>query len=42
MKNLAVIIGREGSKRIKNKNFKKFYGKSIVEWSINVAEKTNL
>ena len=42
MKNLAIIIGREGSKRIKNKNFKKFHGKSIVEWSIDALEKTNL
>ena len=42
MSNLAVIIGRKGSKRIKNKNFKNFHGKMVIEWSLDTAEKTNL
>ena len=42
MTNLAIIVGREGSKRIKNKNFKKFHGKIVIEWSLDAVEKTNL
>ncbi len=42
MSNLAVIIGREGSKRIKNKNFKKFNGKSIIEWPLEAVLKTKI
>lgn len=42
MSNIAVIIGREGSKRIKNKNFKKFNGKSVIEWSLEAVLKTKI
>ena len=34
---IAVIPARAGSKRIKNKNIKKFYGKPIISYSIQSA-----
>ena len=34
MANLAIIPARAGSKRIKNKNIKNFYGKPIIHYSI--------
>ena len=35
--NIAIIPARSGSKRIKNKNLKEFYGKPIIAWSIEEA-----
>ena len=34
---LLVILARKGSKRIKNKNIKKFNGKPLVVWTIEQA-----
>ena len=39
---LLVISARAGSKRIKNKNFKIFKGKPIIEYSIEIALKSRL
>ena len=39
---LAVILARKGSKRIPNKNFKKFLGKQVIEWSIDAARKSKI
>ena len=38
--NIAIIPARAGSKRIKNKNLKEFYGKPIIAWSIEEAIKS--
>lgn len=38
--NIAIIPARAGSKRIKNKNLKHFYGKPIIAWSIEEAIKS--
>ena len=35
--NLCVIPARAGSKRIKKKNIKLFFGKPIIAWSIETA-----
>ena len=37
IKRLLIIPARVGSKRIKNKNFKKFNGKPIIFYSIESA-----
>ena len=34
VKNIAIIPARIGSKRIKEKNIKKFFGKPIIYWTI--------
>ena len=39
---LAVIPARGGSKRIKNKNIKKFYKKPIISYSIEQAKKSEI
>ena len=39
---LAIIPARSGSKRIKNKNIKNFFGKPIIYWSIKLAIECNL
>jgi len=39
---LAVIPARAGSKRIKNKNIKKFFGKPIISYSISQALKSKI
>ena len=39
---LAVIPARKGSKGIKNKNIKKFNGKPLIAWSIELAQKSSL
>lgn len=39
MKTVAIIPARKGSKRIKNKNRINFFGKMLVEWSIEFALK---
>jgi N-acylneuraminate cytidylyltransferase len=38
----ALIPCRKGSKGIPGKNFKQFNGKPLVEWTIDVAQKSNL
>ncbi|MDY3536589.1 pseudaminic acid cytidylyltransferase [Riemerella anatipestifer] len=42
MKNLCVIPARGGSKRIPKKNIKKFLGKPIISYSIDVAKNSGL
>ena len=38
--NIAIIPARFGSKRIKQKNIKMFFGKPIIFWSIKAAFKS--
>lgn len=40
--NIAIIPARSGSKRILNKNIKKFLGYPIIYWSIKQAQKTKI
>jgi len=40
VKIIAVIPARGGSKRIKNKNIKLFFGKPMIAWTIIAAKKT--
>ena len=40
MNNICIIPARAESKRIKNKNIKKFFGKPIIYWSIKAAIKS--
>lgn len=42
IKRLAVIPARLGSKRIKRKNIKLFYGKPIISYPINELKKTKI
>ena len=42
MKSIAIIPARSGSKKIKNKNIKCFFGKPIINYSIKNILKTNL
>jgi len=42
LKPICIIPARKGSKRIKNKNVKNFFGKPIIFYSINTAKKSNL
>ena len=42
MRNIAIIPARGGSKRIIKKNIKLFYGKPIIGWAIEAAEKSGL
>lgn len=42
MKILAIIPARGGSKRIPNKNTKKFLGKPLIAWAIESAKKSKL
>ena len=39
---IAIIPARSGSKRIKNKNIKKFNGKPIISYPIKILKKTKL
>lgn len=41
-KNIAIIIARKGSIRIKNKNIKKFLGKPIIYYSIKILQKSKI
>jgi pseudaminic acid cytidylyltransferase len=40
--NIAIIPARGGSKRVKNKNLKNFFGKPLISYSIEAAKKTKL
>ncbi len=40
--NICIIPARGGSKRIPRKNIKLFYGKPIIAYSIEAAQKSNL
>lgn len=40
--NFAIIPARSGSKRIKNKNIKYFFGYPIIKYSISVALSSKL
>lgn len=40
--NICLIPARKGSKRIKNKNIKNFYGKPIIYYSIKAALNSRL
>jgi hypothetical protein len=42
MNRLLVIPARIGSKRIKNKNIKIFFGKPIISYSLNIAKKSGI
>ncbi len=38
----AVIPVRQGSQRVKNKNFRSFAGKSLLEHKIEIVKKINV
>ena len=40
--NICLIPARIGSKRIKKKNIKKFYGKPLISYAIHNAKKSKL
>ena len=40
--NIAIIPARQGSKRIKEKNIKKFLGKPIISYTIKKAKSSKL
>ncbi len=40
--NIAIITARKGSKRIKNKNLKQFFGKPIIYYSIKSLQKSKI
>lgn len=42
MKNIAIIPARGGSKRIHKKNIKSFFGKPIIQYSIEIALQSGL
>ena len=37
---IAIIPARSGSKSIKNKNIKNFFGKPLIFWTIDAAIKS--
>lgn len=39
---ICIINARSGSKRLKNKNIRKFYGKPLIYWTINSAIKSKV
>ena len=41
IKNICIIPARGGSKRIPGKNIKKFLGKPLIFYSINVPKNQN-
>lgn len=40
--NIVIIPARKGSKRIKNKNIKFFFGKPMIAWTLLVLKKSKL
>jgi pseudaminic acid cytidylyltransferase len=42
MKRIAIIPARGGSKRLYKKNIKPFFGKPIIQWTIEAAKQANL
>lgn len=42
VKIIAIIPARSGSKGIKNKNIKKLFGHTLLEWSISAAKQSKL
>jgi len=42
MSNIAILPARIGSKRIKEKNIKKFYGKPMIQWTYEILKKSNI
>ena len=40
--NLGIVVARAGSRRLKNKNFKSFYGKPVIYYTLDAAKKTRL
>ena len=40
--NLAIILARSGSKRIKKKNIRRFLNKPIIHYSIDAIKKTKI
>ena len=40
--NIAIIPARSGSKRIKNKNIKLFFGKPLIYYAITAAIKSDV
>ena len=40
--NICLIPARSGSKRIRNKNIKKFFGKPVLVYTIQIALKCKL
>lgn len=41
MKKICIIPFRKGSKRLKNKNIKNYWGKPLYQWTIDFALKSN-
>ena len=42
MSNIAILPARLGSKRIKKKNIKIFYGKPMIQWTYEILKKSNI
>ena len=42
MKSIAIIPARGGSKRLKNKNIKIFYGKPILQRTVEILKKSQI
>ena len=42
MKLICLIPARTNSKRLKNKNFLNFNGKSLLEWSLILSKKLKI
>ena len=42
MKRILIIPAKSNSRRVKNKNFKFFFGKPIIEYSLQIAKQSKL
>jgi len=42
LENVAIIPARIGSKRIKKKNIKMFYGKPMLQWTYEIVKKSKI